>query len=91
VKILSRNIRQGGGTRAARIMDSIISHDPDVIALSEFRTKPGAPLCAKLAEKGWPYIESTNPTAQDNGLCVMSRTPIVRARPCPAPPENRVR
>jgi exonuclease III len=53
VKILSWNIRQGGGTRAARIMNSIISHDPDVIALSEFRTKLGALLCAKLAAMGW--------------------------------------
>jgi hypothetical protein len=72
-------------------MDSIISYDPDVIALSEFRTKPGAPLCAKLAATGWRYIESTNPTGHDNGLCVKSRTPIVRARPCPAPPENCAR
>jgi hypothetical protein len=59
-----------------------------VIALSEFRTKPGAIICAALVAKGWPYAESTNPAGTDNGICVLSRTPIRQTRPCPAPPEN---
>lgn len=36
-------------------------------------------------------MESTNPAGSDNGLCVLSRTPMLRTRPCPAPPEDLVR
>ena len=54
MKLLSWNIQHGGGARLARIADAIIAHDPDVIALSEYRTKPGAPLCAALAARGRP-------------------------------------
>ena len=89
--LLSWNIRQGGGTRVARIVDSITAHDPDVIALSEYRGNPGVPLCDALKSRGWQHIQSTNPAGSDNGLCVLSRTPMVRSRACPAPPENLVR
>jgi exonuclease III len=91
MKLLSWNIQHCGGTRAARIVDAIAAHDPDVIALSEFRTKPGAIICAALATRGWQYAESTNPVGADNGICVISRTPLQRTRQCPAPPENTVR
>jgi exonuclease III len=91
MKLLSWNIQHGGGTRARRIIDAITAHDPDVIALSEFRTKPGAAICGALASRGWRHIESTNPVGSDNGLCVLPRTPMRRTRPCPAPPENVVR
>jgi hypothetical protein len=39
--LVSWNLQHGFGARLARIADAIIGHDPDVIALSEFRTKPG--------------------------------------------------
>jgi exonuclease III len=91
MKFLSWNIRQGGGTRILRIVDGITEHSPDVIALIEFRTGPGASICAELAARGWPSAKSSDPAGSDNGICVMSRTPLVRARPCPAPPENIVR
>lgn len=91
MKLLSWNIQHGGGTRAGRIVDAIIAHDPDVIALTEYRTKPSAMLCATLRARGWCHIESTNPVGTDNGICVLARTPLRRSRPCPAPPENAVR
>jgi len=91
MRLLSWNIQHGGGSRVARIIDALASHDPDVIALSEYRTRPGVAICAALASRGWLHIESTNPAGSDNGLCVLSRTPMVRARVCPAPPENSVR
>jgi exodeoxyribonuclease-3 len=91
MKLLSWNIRQGGGSRAARIVAAIAEHDPDVIALSEFRGKPGAHLCAELASRGWQYITSTTPVGNDNGLCVLSRTPMVCGSSCYAPAESSVR
>lgn len=68
-----------------------MAYDPDVIALSEFRTKPGVQLSGALALRGWRHIESTNPAGRDNGLCVLSRTPMRRTRPCPAPTGNVLR
>lgn len=91
MRLVSWNIQQGGGVRIPRIIDALVSHDPDVIALSEFRKTPGTPLCAALTTRCWRYIESTNPAESDNGLCVLSRTPMVCTRPSPAPPENSTR
>ena len=91
MRLLSWNIQHGGGVRWPRIVEAITANNPDVIALSEFRTKPGAHLCAALASRGRQYIESTNPEGRENGVCVLSRTPMVLARPCASPPESRVR
>jgi exonuclease III len=82
MKLLSWNFLHGGGTRLPQIGGAIIAHDPDVIALSEFRTKPGAVLCARLNTAGWPFAETTGPVGSDNGIAVLSRAPVVRARPC---------
>jgi hypothetical protein len=76
MKLLSWNILQGGGTRASRLRAAITAHDPDVILVSEFRTKPGAALCGAIQAKGWPYVESTDPLGSENGLCILSRTPL---------------
>ena len=89
--ILSWNIQHGGGTRIARIVEEITAHDPDVIALTEFRTRPGEALSAALLDRGWPHVESTNPTGNQNGIAVLSRKPMRRTRQCPVSPENGVR
>ena len=56
-----------------------------MIALSEFRTKPGAPICAALASRGWQFVESTKPDGSDSGLLVRfafeNRAELVRLRP----------
>jgi exonuclease III len=89
MRLLSWNIRQGGGRRADTIVEAICNHAPDVAALIEYRSEPGKDLCQKLDDKGWMYMESTTPQGNDNGLCVVSRTPLLR-RPNP-PVENAVR
>jgi exodeoxyribonuclease-3 len=91
LRLLSWNIRHGGGARLPKIVAAIGAHNPDVIALTEFRTKPGAELFAALKANGFPYIVSTNPAGSDNGIAVISRTPMHCTLPCPAPPENVVR
>ena len=88
MKILTWNIQHGGGTRLPRIVEEVSAYDADVIALTEFRDGPGTTLRAALLERGWPYIETTNPTGNVNGIAAFSRTPIRRTRPCPAPPEG---
>lgn len=86
--VLAWNIQHGGGTRSGRIVDALISHQPDVIALGEFRTKRGGPICGALAESGWTHRVSTGPAGSGNGLCVLSRTPLSARRPCASLPEK---
>jgi len=74
MKLLSWNVQHGGGSRLDRIADAIIAHNADVIALSEFRARPGAILRATLTAAGWPHVETTDPAGSGNGLAVFSRT-----------------
>jgi exodeoxyribonuclease-3 len=85
------NIQQGGGSRLPRIVEELSAYDPDVIALTGFRTQPGIALCASLKERGWPNVETTNPAVNQNGIAVFSRAPMRRTRPCPAPPADVAR
>jgi len=59
--------------------------------VTEFRTGPGVALGAALKERGLPNVETTHPTGNQNGIAVFSRTPMRRARPCPAPSDSLVR
>ena len=74
-----------------RIVSAIADHNPDIIALSEFRAKPGMALCQAFGANGWPHIADSGPTGIDNGICVLSRVPLRCERPAAAPPENVVR
>ena len=91
MKLLSWNIQHGGGTRDVRIVSAIADHNPDIIALTEFRSRPGMALTQAFGANGWPHIVSSSPAGIDNGICVLSRTPLRCGRPSPAPPENAVR
>jgi hypothetical protein len=37
MRLLAWNIRQGGGSRLARIADALARHEADVLVLSEYR------------------------------------------------------
>lgn len=91
VKLLCWNIQHGGGTRLPRIVEEISAYDADVIAVTEFRAGPGMALCSAMQERGLPYVETTNPGGNQNGIAVFSRRPMHRTRSCPAPSESRVR
>lgn len=91
MKLISWNIRQGGGKRVEKIVAAICNHSPDVVALIEYRTAPGKELCRMLADGGWRYSSSTTPADNGNGLCLLSQAPL-RARPAPpVPRENAAR
>jgi exodeoxyribonuclease-3 len=91
VKLLAWNIQHGGGTRLARIVEVISAYDPDVVAVTEFRARPGVALCAAMKERGLPHVETTRPAENQNGIAVFSRTPMGRTKPCPAPSAGFVR
>lgn len=91
MRLLSWNIQQGGGARRARIVEEVSAYDADVIAMTEFRARPGAGLRADLLERGWPHVETTNPDGNQDGIAIFSRTPICRTEPSPAPPGDLLR
>ena len=91
MRLLSWNIQQGGGTRDVKIVSAIAAHNPDVIALTEYRARPGMALCQAFAANGWPHIATSNPQGNDNGICVLSRVPLEARQPVGVPEENAVR
>src|SRR4051794_13943095 len=76
MRLLCWNILHGGGRRVGQITYVITSHNPDVIALTEFRRKPGAHIREDLKGKGWTYAHFTEVAGTGNGICVLSRTPM---------------
>ena len=57
MKLVAWNIQHGGGVRRERIVEEISAYDADVIALTEFRARPGEALCKAFRERGWPLVE----------------------------------
>lgn len=85
MRLLAWNIGAGGGARLPRIVEELSAFDAEVMALTAYRSKPGAMLRAALAELGWPYVETTDPAGNDSGIAVFSRTPMLRRPPCAEP------
>jgi exonuclease III len=92
MRIVSWNIRAGGGVRAGAIGRQIARWAPDVIVLSEFRaTPPSRTLAGALAAGGWPQQLTTADARAPgvNALLVAARWPLRRIRLPAAPVERR--
>jgi len=88
MRVVSWNIRAGGGVRIAAIADQISRWSPDVVALSEFRgTTPSAELARALGERGLSHQLCTASPGlpRVNALLVASRWPLTRVRLRSAP------
>lgn len=93
VRIVSWNIRAGGGKRAAGILAQLLDWQPDVIGLSEFRgTAASQWLATELAAGGYAsQLSSTNSSLPaKNALLLASRFPL-QAIKAPRMPRNRER
>src|SRR4029077_19232757 len=79
MRIVSWNIRAGGGSRTVAIADQLARWSPDVVALSEFRaTPPSVDLSRVLAQRGLTYQLCTAFAGlpRVNALLVASRWPL---------------
>ena len=88
MRVVSWNIRAGGGVRIAAIADQLSRWSPDVVALSEFRgTPPSAELARALGERGLSHQLCTASPGlpRVNALLVASRWPLTRVRLRSAP------
>ncbi len=78
VKLLSWNIRQGGGPRRHRIAECIRAHDADVVALIEFVPGTGGELTRALRDKGFGHEIQGVRRGFDYTVCVLSKTRLAR-------------
>ena len=69
LRVLTWNIRQGGGTRLPPIAAALAQHEADVLVISEYRGgKSGERLRAALAAIGYPHATASTPPAGGNGF-----------------------
>jgi len=79
LRIISWNIRAGGGRRAEGIVSQLLQWQPDIIALSEFRgTDASQWIASELRTHGYPHQRTTtdrdNPAT--NALLLAARWPL---------------
>jgi exonuclease III len=92
MRIVSWNIRAGGGKRITGIFKQLLSWKPHVVALTEFRgTVASQKLATQLAEAGWPYQLQTIDEERKvtNALLTASKYPLERLEICHAPNQPR--
>ena len=80
-RVISWNIRAGGGKRVEEIFAQLCRWNPDVIGLCEFRGTPSSTwLAAQLQQQGYPYQISTanKKLPAKNALLLASRLPLRR-------------
>ena len=78
MRLLAWNIRQGGGSRLARIADALARHEADVLVLSEYRGGGAATrLLGALSTLGYAYVTALAPPPRFNGVLVAARCPFL--------------
>ena len=90
MRIVSWNIRAGGGRRVEGIASQIVRWRPDVVALMEYRgTPPSVWLAEALSAQGLTYqrdaVDRANPKV--NSVMLASRRPLRKIRTVSAPEE----
>jgi exodeoxyribonuclease III len=75
LRILTWNIRAGGGARLPRIAEAITAHKADVLVLTEYRSgEAGLRLRAALHDMGYGWLSPVEPPGIRNGVLIASRT-----------------
>jgi exodeoxyribonuclease-3 len=75
LRLLTWNIRAGGGTRLSRIAESLAVHAADVLVLTEYRSgEAGKRLRAVLRDLGYVWSSPVEPPGIRNGVLIAART-----------------
>lgn len=73
MKLVSLNIRHGGGTRVPHIVSYLRNLAADVVVLSEFRENANAnPLRSSLAAQGLTHFAAGSTAPKKNSVCIFS-------------------
>ena len=74
MRLLAWNIRQGGGSRLARIADALARHEADILVLSEYRGGDAARrLRAALDTLGYRHATALVPPPGRSGVLIAAR------------------
>ena len=74
MKILSWNIRQGGGTRSEAISNALITEGCDMIVLSEFQNNAAGQLIRiKVLMNGYFFQSPSSEDKKKNGVLIAAR------------------
>lgn len=77
MKILSWNIRQGGGTRSEAISNALITEGCDMIVLSEFQNNAAGQLIRiKVLMNGYFFQSPSSEDKKKNGVLIAARKPF---------------
>jgi len=75
MRVLTWNIRAGGGVRLPRIAEAIAVHQADVLVLTEYRSgEAGKRLREVLPDLGFTWLSPVEPPGIRNGVLIASRT-----------------
>src|SRR5260370_38217185 len=78
MRLLAWNIRQGGGSRLARIADALTRHGADILVLSEYRGGESAMrLLGALNTLGYAYVTALAPPPRFSGVLIAARCPFL--------------
>jgi exodeoxyribonuclease-3 len=76
LRVVSLNLRHGGGTRVDAIAAALARHGADIVVLPEYRANDhGARLMALLGAQGFEHQASSRPSERTNGVAVAARRP----------------
>jgi len=76
LKILSWNIRQGGGTRVLKITNLLAEYAAEVVVLSEYlNNESGQKIRANMLRAGYRYQYVTAAKSSDNSAAIFSKLP----------------
>ena len=75
--ILSWNIRQGGGSRIHALCHAIVTLNPLIVQMSEYRNNAaGNTISAILKQKGFQYILTSTADKNTNTTAIFSKLPL---------------
>lgn len=76
LKILSWNIRQGGGSRISQITKALEKENAEIVVLSEFRNNAsGIKIRYNLLRMGYRYQNVSAAKGNDNAVAIFSKLP----------------
>jgi exonuclease III len=74
LRLLTWNIRAGGGVRLPRIAETLAMHRADVLVLTEYRSgDAGARLRVLLSDLGYAWLSPVEPPGTRNGVLIAAR------------------
>ena len=76
LRILSWNIRQGGGSRSAKVISALRSYNADIVVLSEFRNNRNGHGLRSALRRRYQYQFAPQAPSAANSVCILSKIPF---------------